>query len=114
MACVLSVCSSLLTSDVFGYVSFGAVYGLIAMATQVASGLGPWMIGALEEWTGSYEVPLTLVAVLTYAALIPIYFAKPPKSVWSRVVSRLVPRSAPQRAPEGSCTLSSQGFEQGF
>ena len=32
---------SLLTSDVFGYVSFGAVYGLIAMATQISSGLGP-------------------------------------------------------------------------
>ena len=88
---------SLLTSDVFGYVSFGAVYGLIAMATQISSGFGPWMIGWLEDLTGSYEVPLTVVAILTYAALIPIYFAKPPKGVLGRAVSPLVTRPAPQR-----------------
>ena len=86
---------SLLTSDVFGYVSFGAVYGLIAMATQISSGIGPWMIGALEDLTGSYEIPLTLVAILTYAALIPIYFAKPP--TMRLLVNRLLIRSAPQR-----------------
>ncbi|MYD53223.1 MAG: MFS transporter [Chloroflexi bacterium] len=88
---------SLLTSDVFGYVSFGAVYGLIAMATQISSGFGPWMIGWLEDLTGSYEVPLTVVAILTYAALVPIYFAKPPKAVLGRAVSPLVTRPAPQR-----------------
>ena len=88
---------SLLTSDVFGYVSFGAVYGLIAMATQISSGFGPWMIGWLEDLTGSYEVPLTVVAILTYAALIPIYFAKPPKVVLGRAISPLLTRPAPQR-----------------
>ena len=85
---------SLLTSDVFGYVSFGAVYGLIAMATQIASGFGPWMIGWLEDLTGSYQVPLTVVAILTYAALIPIYFAKPPSTLPS-AINRLIPRAAP-------------------
>ena len=89
---------SLLTSDVFGYVSFGAVYGLIAMATQLSSGFGPLLIGALEDITGSYNLPLTLVAILTYAALIPIYFAKPPKMLLRRTISRLIPRAAPQRA----------------
>ena len=88
---------SLLTSDVFGYVSFGAVYGLIAMATQISSGFGPWMIGWLEDQTGSYEIPLTVVAILTYAALIPIYFARPPKVVLGRTVSPLLTRPAPQR-----------------
>ena len=88
---------SLLTSDVFGYVSFGSVYGLIAMATQISSGFGPWMIGWLEDVTGSYEIPLTVVAILTYAALLPIYFAKPPKVVFGRAISPLVTRPAPQR-----------------
>lgn len=88
---------SLLTSDVFGYVSFGAVYGLIAMATQISSGFGPWMIGWLEDLTGSYEVPLTVVAILTYAALVPIYFAKPPSVVLGRAISPLLARPAPQR-----------------
>lgn len=98
---------SLLTSDVFGYVSFGAVYGLIAMATQIASGFGPWMIGALEDLTGSYEVPLTVVAILTYAALFPIYFAKPPKGLGSMSVSPLLTRPAPQRQTDRSGTLRS-------
>ena len=99
---------SLLTSDVFGYVSFGAVYGLIAMATQLSSGLGPLLIGALEDITGSYDLPLTLVAILTYAALIPIYFAKPPKMILRRVINRLIPRSAPQRAAGGRGNLNSR------
>ena len=93
---------SLLTSDVFGYVSFGAVYGMIALATQLSSGFGPWLIGALEDLTGSYETPLTVVAILTYAALVPIYFAKPPKDVLRRTISRavsvMVTRPAPQRS----------------
>ena len=96
---------SLLTSDVFGYVSFGAVYGLIAMATQIASGFGPWMIGALEDLTGSYEIPLTVVAILTYAALIPIYFAKPPKGVIGRAISPLLTRPAPQQTADRSSIL---------
>jgi len=57
------------------------------------------MIGALEDLTGSYEIPLTLVAILTYASLIPIYFAKPPKTTLVRVVNRLITRAAPQRMP---------------
>ena len=98
---------SLLTSDVFGYVSFGAVYGLIAMATQLSSGFGPLMIGVLEDITGSYDLPLTLVAILTYAALIPIYFAKPPKMLLRRAISKLIPRSAPQQEAGADGILSS-------
>jgi len=88
---------SLLTSDVFGYVSFGAVYGMISMATQMSSGIGPWLIGLLDDITGSYDIPLTLVALLTYAAILPIWFAKPPKARFNGVVSQSVTRFAPQR-----------------
>ena len=59
----------MLTSDVFGYVSFGAVYGMISMVTQMSSGVGPFLIGLLDDLTGSYEIPLTLVAILTFAAI---------------------------------------------
>lgn len=96
---------SLLTSDVFGYVSFGAVYGLIAMATQMSSGIGPWLIGLLDDLTGSYDVPLTLVAILTYAAIIPIYFARPPKAVLASLITHPVYRRAPQRASSGGATM---------
>ncbi len=93
---------SLLTSDVFGYVSFGAIYGLVAMATNLSSGLGPWLIGLLDDITGSYEVPLTLVAILTYAAILPIYFARPPGAAIARAINPLLPRPAPQRGARQS------------
>ncbi len=93
---------SLLTSDVFGYVSFGAIYGQLSMATQVSSGAGPWLIGALYDLTGSYDTPLTLVAILTYAAIVPIYFARPPRAVLAAAVNQLIPRAAPQRAANGA------------
>lgn len=89
---------SLLTSDVFGYVSFGAIYGLIAMATQISSGFGPMMIGALQDMTGSYDLPLTLVAILTFAAIIPVYFAKPPQALPGRTEGSVITRPAPQRS----------------
>ena len=104
---------SLLTSDVFGYVSFGAVYGMIAMATQMSSGIGPWLIGLLDDLTGSYDIPLTLVAILTYAAIIPIYFARPPRVTAFRGINPLLPRTAPQRAVERPSTLSSVTNERG-
>ena len=88
---------SLLTSDVFGYVSFGAVYGMISMVTQMSSGVGPFLIGLLDDLTGSYEIPLTLVAILTFAAILPIYFAKPPRAMTTSEVNPLVMRAAPQR-----------------
>ena len=70
---------SLLVSEVFGYVSFGTVFGLIVLATQVASGLGPLMIGILEDAFGSYAFPLTLTALLTFAAALPLPLARAPK-----------------------------------
>ncbi len=88
---------SLLTSDVFGYVSFGAVYGLIAMATQLSSGVGPWMIGFLYDLSGSYTWPLTVTAILTFAAVLPIYFARPPiRGTRTPLRPSLIARNSPQ------------------
>ncbi len=87
---------SLLTSDVFGYVSFGAVFGLIMLATQVSSGVGPLLIAILDDLTGSYDAALMLVAILAYSAVIPIYFARPPRMSIVSAINRLIPRSAPQ------------------
>ena len=86
---------SLLVSEVFGYVSFGTVFGLIVLATQVASGLGPLMIGILEDAFGSYAFPLTLTALLTFAAALPLPLARPPRrQAWS-VPSLALPMARP-------------------
>ena len=87
---------SLLVSEVFGYVSFGAVFGLVVLATQVSSGVGPLLIGILEDVFGSYTAPLTLTALLTFAAALPLPLARAPRGrAWS---VPMVARTAGQRA----------------
>lgn len=87
---------SLLVSEVFGYVSFGAIYGLVALATNISSGIGPWMIGLLEDTVGGYELPLTITALLTFAAALPIWFARAPASPpCARISHRPASPSAP-------------------
>lgn len=68
---------SLLVSEIFGMVSFGAVFGIVAMAGQAGSGLGPFVVGFLEDRTGGYEVPFTVAALVTYMAAGVVLFARP-------------------------------------
>ncbi|MEX2080245.1 MAG: MFS transporter, partial [Dehalococcoidia bacterium] len=61
----------------FGIVSFGAIFGLVSMAGQVGSGVGPLGVGWLEDQTGSYTAPFIATAALTYAAAAVILLARP-------------------------------------
>ena len=72
---------SLLVGELFGIVSFGSIFGLITLAGQVGSGLGPIGVGFLHDQTGGYGVPFTVTALLTYAAAAAILFARPPGDV---------------------------------
>lgn len=68
---------SLLVGEIFGIVSFGSIFGLISLAGQVGSGLGPIGVGFLHDQTDGYTIPFTVTAILTYAAAIAILFARP-------------------------------------
>ncbi|HCV00490.1 MAG: hypothetical protein CL897_04745 [Dehalococcoidia bacterium] len=68
---------SLLTSEIFGYVSFGAVFGMISLATQVSSGAGPLLVGLLEEPMGGYETPFLITGGITLVAALVVLFARP-------------------------------------
>ncbi|WP_322819443.1 MFS transporter, partial [Tepidiforma sp.] len=68
---------SLLVGEIFGMVSFGTVFGLISLAGQVGSGLGPIGVGILHDATDGYTVPFTITAILTYAAAVAVFFARP-------------------------------------
>ncbi len=70
---------SLLVGELFGMVSFGAIFGLISLAGQAGSGIGPIGVGFLEDQTGGYTVPFTITALLTYLAAVAVLFARPPK-----------------------------------
>jgi sugar phosphate permease len=68
---------SLLVGEIFGIVSFGAVFGLVSLAGQVGSGAGPFGVGVLKDATGGYGVPFTVTAILTYVAALAVLFARP-------------------------------------
>lgn len=69
---------SLLVSEIFGFASFATVMGLVSVATQSGSGLGPFGVGWLEERTGSYTLPFIITAIVTLVAAAILMFARPP------------------------------------
>ena len=68
---------TLLVGEIFGMLSFGSVFGIIAMSGQIGSAMGPLIIGFLEEYTGGYDLPLTCVAITTYLAAFVVLVARP-------------------------------------
>jgi MFS family permease len=69
---------SLLVAEIFGMVSFGTVAGLIGLATQTGSGAGPFLVGWLEDLTGSYTAPFLITALTTIVAAVVVGLARPP------------------------------------
>ena len=59
---------SLLVSEIFGIVSFGSIFGLITLAAQAGSGLGPFAVGVLEDATGSYNASFVVTSIVTFVA----------------------------------------------
>jgi len=68
---------SLLVGEIFGMVSFGTVFGLIAFASQVGSGIGPIGVGYLHDWTGGYVAPFSVLAAIDFLAAVAILMARP-------------------------------------
>ena len=54
------------------------------------------MIGLLEDAVGGYELPLTVTALLTFAAALPVWFARAATPPRRRLdAAPLIARSAP-------------------
>jgi len=68
---------SLLVSDIFGVVSFGAIFGLIALAAQASSALGPLAVGILEDSTGSYTAAFVVTSCISFLAAAVVLLARP-------------------------------------
>jgi len=71
---------SLLVGEVFGTVSFGAVFGLVSLVGQTGSGIGPFAVGWLEDVTGGYRTPFTITAVATLLAAVAIALLREPEA----------------------------------
>jgi len=68
---------TLLVGELFGMVSFGAIFGLISLAGQGGSSLGPLLVGVVHDASGGYTAPFLILAGLTYAAAVVVWFARP-------------------------------------
>jgi MFS family permease len=70
---------SLITGECFGLVSFATVSGLAGLFTMSGAAFGPGMAGFIFDATGSYQTAFTIFAAMSVAAILVIYFAKPPE-----------------------------------
>ena len=68
---------TLLTAEIFGFVSLGSVLGVMTLMTQVGSGFGPFLVGWAEDSTGSYRTPFVITGIATIAAALLILLARP-------------------------------------
>ena len=71
---------SLLVGEVFGTVSFGAVFGLVSLVGQTGSGIGPFAVGWMEDATGGYSTPFAVSAGATLAAALAIAALRQPEA----------------------------------
>lgn len=69
---------ALLVGEIYGITSFGTVYGMTAAAGQTASGLGPVLIGAIEEAAGGYRTAFLLSSALTVLGALALTQARAP------------------------------------
>jgi MFS family permease len=70
---------TLLASEIYGVVSLGTILGLLLLTSQLGSGLGPALVGFLEDTTGDYIIPFTVTSLITYLAAACIVLARPPR-----------------------------------
>lgn len=68
---------SLLIGDLFGLVSFGTVFGMVSLASQIGSGLALIAVGGLVDAHG-YGLPFVLLAALDVVAAVCVLFARTP------------------------------------
>jgi sugar phosphate permease len=75
---------SLLTSELFGIPSFGTVYGLLQLVTQIAAGLGPLVVGLLYHALGGYGPTWLLLSGLSAVAALALTRLRVPEPAQGR------------------------------
>jgi OFA family oxalate/formate antiporter-like MFS transporter len=85
LACVILLCYGggfgtmpAWTADYFGADNVGSIYGLMLTAWSFAGVLGPMLIAALRESTGTYGQALYVIAALMVASAVIPAFVRPP------------------------------------
>ncbi|HSF58718.1 MAG TPA: MFS transporter [Candidatus Binatia bacterium] len=64
-----------IAADLFHGKSFGAIIGAIALFIGAGAGIGPWLGGAIHDWTGSYFWAFCVAQVLGFLSVVFIWIA---------------------------------------
>jgi MFS family permease len=64
-----------IAADLFHGKSFGAIIGAIALFIGAGAGIGPWLGGAIHDWTGSYYWAFCAAQALTLFSVAFIWMA---------------------------------------
>jgi MFS family permease len=64
-----------IAADLFHGKSFGAIIGAIALFIGAGAGIGPWLGGAIHDWTGSYYWAFCVAQVLAFLSVVFIWMA---------------------------------------
>jgi len=65
-----------IAADLFHGKSFGAIIGAISLFIGAGAGIGPWLGGAIHDWTGSYREAFWIALALTFASVVFIWLAE--------------------------------------
>lgn len=66
-------------ADYFGRSSFGAIRGLALTVQVIAQAMGPLISGVLRDWSGSYDLSLSVLATLAFTGAAAALLASPPR-----------------------------------
>jgi MFS family permease len=75
--------------ELFQGKQYGAIVGVLSVASSLGAGLGPWMTGTLYDRTGSYTLSFWIGIALSLVSIICVWLAAPRKV---RVVAGQVAR----------------------
>jgi uncharacterized membrane protein (DUF485 family) len=73
----LGAVQPLLVQETFGLLAFSVIFGLINFLTLASALIGPPLVGASFDATGSYQTAFLTISVLFVVAAVAISFARP-------------------------------------
>ncbi len=71
----------LVAADCHGLANFGAIFGAMTFFSILGAGVGPIVIAAMYDSSGSYTGAFALLIVITLISALCIYMARPSKSL---------------------------------
>ena len=79
--------SPMVAVDCHGLANFGAIFGLMTFFSILGAGIGPVIVGAMYDASGTYEGAFTLLIILTLISAYCIHRARPAEDLASGPVT---------------------------